>query len=63
MERLLTLDQAGEVLGVGPRFPRRLAAERKIRFVKVGRQVRIPEAAIAKYVQSRTVEPITINDV
>jgi excisionase family DNA binding protein len=63
MEQLLTIDEAGAALGTGPRFPRRLIAERRIRFVRVGRHVRIPESAIADYVQARTVEPLTVRDV
>jgi len=55
---LLTVDQAGELLGTGPRFPRRLIAERRIRFVHVGRHVRIPESALIDYVNANTVEPI-----
>lgn len=59
MERLLTVEQAAEVLGTnGPRFPRRLIAERRIRFVRVGRHVRIPESAIRDFVEANTVEPV-----
>ena len=54
---LLTLDQAAELLGTGPRFARRLVAERRIRFVHVGRHVRIPESALVDYVVANTVEP------
>jgi excisionase family DNA binding protein len=56
---LLTIDQAAELLGTGPRFPRRLIAERRIRFVHVGRHVRIPESALIEYVIANTVEPAT----
>ena len=55
MERLLSVDDAAEVLGTSVRFPRRLIAERRIRFVRVGRHVRIPESAIAEYIEARTV--------
>src|SRR4051794_21338522 len=55
---LLTIDQAGELLGTGPRFPRRLIAERRIRFVHVGRHVRIPQSALTDYVIANTVEPL-----
>ena len=58
MERLLTIDEAAEALGTGPRFPRRLIAERRIRFVHVGRHVRIPESALVAYVSAGTVEPV-----
>jgi excisionase family DNA binding protein len=46
MERLLTVEEAAEVLNTSTRFPRRLIAERRIRFVRVGRHVRIPPSAI-----------------
>jgi excisionase family DNA binding protein len=56
--RLLTVDQAAERLGTSVRFPRRLIAERRITFVRVGRHVRIPEEAIEDMIASGTVEPI-----
>jgi excisionase family DNA binding protein len=56
--KLLTIDQAAERLGTSVRFPRRLIAERRITFVRVGRHVRIPEAAIDDMIASGTVEPI-----
>lgn len=56
MDRLLTVDEAAELLGTGPRFLRRLIAERRIDFVKVGRHVRIPSSALAAWVKERTVE-------
>ena len=59
LEPLLTVDQAGELLNTGPRFPRRLIAERRIRFVRVGRHVRIPESALREFIRAGTVEPMT----
>ncbi|WP_282206313.1 excisionase family DNA-binding protein [Kitasatospora fiedleri] len=63
MDRLLTVKEAAEVLGTwetsGERFPRRLVAERRIAFVKVGRHVRIPAAALAEYIVANTVQPVT----
>lgn len=61
MERLLTVDQAAEMLGTTARFPRRLIAERRITFVKIGRHVRIPASALAAYIESATVEPLSIS--
>ena len=58
IERHLTVPEVAELLGTTERFPRRLIAERRIRFVKVGTHVRIPESALAEYVQANTVEPI-----
>jgi excisionase family DNA binding protein len=57
MERLLTVGQAAELLGTTPRFPRRLISERRIRFVRVGRHVRIPAKALADFIEAGTVEP------
>ena len=60
VERHLTVGQVAELLGTGERFPRRLIAERRIRFVHVGRHVRIPESALAEFLAAGTVEPITV---
>lgn len=57
-ERLLTVEEAGTRLGTTERFPRRLIAERRIAFVKVGRHVRIPESALAAYIEAHTVQPV-----
>jgi excisionase family DNA binding protein len=54
---LFTVDEAAELLGTGPRFPRRLIAERRIRYVKVGRHVRIPQSALIEFVTANTVNP------
>ncbi len=58
MDRLLNLDEVAAVLGTSARFPRRLIAERRIRFVHVGRHVRIPESAVKEYIASGVVEPV-----
>lgn len=58
-DRLLTVAQVAELLATGETFPRRLIAERRIRFVRVGRHVRIPESAVAEFIATGTVEPIT----
>ncbi|KUN79142.1 excisionase family DNA-binding protein [Streptomyces griseoruber] len=57
-DRYLSVDQVAELLGTTARFPRRLIEERRIRYVKVGRHVRIPESAVAEFIRSRTVEPL-----
>ncbi len=62
-ERLLTIAEAAERLNTAPRFPRRLVAERRIRFVKLGRFVRIPESAIHEFISAGLVEPMTASDV
>ncbi|WP_443333188.1 helix-turn-helix domain-containing protein [Streptomyces sp. CB03234] len=57
-DRLLSVADAAERLGTGVRFIRRLVAERRIRYVKVGKHVRIAESALAAYIEERTVEPV-----
>ncbi|MFJ8470411.1 excisionase family DNA-binding protein [Kitasatospora sp. NPDC094011] len=60
LDPLLTTAQAAELLGTTERFPRRLIAERRITFVKVGRHVRIPASALAEFIAARTVQPVTV---
>jgi excisionase family DNA binding protein len=62
-DRLLTVEAAAERLSTSPRFVRRLIAERRIEFVKIGRHVRISEAALAQFVEAGRVEPLTGSDV
>jgi excisionase family DNA binding protein len=61
VEKLLNVDEAAAVLGTSSRFPRRLIAERRIRFVRIGRHVRIPASALEEYVNSGTVQPVTLS--
>jgi excisionase family DNA binding protein len=58
-ERLLTVAEAAEVLRTSERFPRRLIAERRIRFTRIGRHVRIPESALRESIAAGLVEPLT----
>ena len=61
MDRLLTVDQAGELLNTGPRFfVPRLIAEHRIEFVHVGRHVRITESALARFVEAGSVPVMTV---
>ncbi len=57
-ERLLTVDEAAERLGTGVRFIRRLVQERRIRYVKIGKHVRIADSVLTAYIEERTVEPV-----
>lgn len=56
-DRYLNVDQVAKLLGTSVRFPRRLIAERRITFVKVGRHVRIPESELTAYIEAHTVRP------
>jgi excisionase family DNA binding protein len=57
-DRLLTVEEAAELLNTTPRFPRRLIAERRIRFTRVGRHVRIPESALRELIDAGMVVPV-----
>jgi excisionase family DNA binding protein len=49
---LMTVEQAGEYLGTGTRFIRRLITERRIGFVKVGKYVRLKRATLDAFVDA-----------
>ena len=66
-DRLLTVAQAAEMLGTSERFPRRLIAERRIRYVRLGENgkrghVRIPESALRAFIAAGVIEPLTVAD-
>ena len=54
---LLTVDQAAERLGTSPRFIRRLIAERRIAFAKLGKHVRIDTTDLDAFVAAGRVAP------
>jgi len=56
---LLDVDEAARRLGTKPRFVRRLIAERRIEFHRVGRHVRISEVALAEFIEAGRIEPLT----
>jgi excisionase family DNA binding protein len=57
-EQLLSVQEVAELLGTSERFPRRLIAERRIEFVRVGRPVRIPVSALRDFIKEGRVEPV-----
>jgi excisionase family DNA binding protein len=57
-QRLLTVGEVADRLGTSVRFPRRLIAERRIQYVKVGRHVRIPERVVDEWIAASTVEAL-----
>lgn len=63
MDDLLTIDQAAERLNTTPRFIRRLIAERRIAFVRLGRHVRVAAADLDAFVKAGRIEPMTRADV
>jgi excisionase family DNA binding protein len=62
LDQLFTVPEAAELLSTSVRFVRRLIAERRIEFVKVGRHVRIRESALITFVVAGTVAPMTTFD-
>ena len=56
MDTLLSVEQAAERLGTSERFVRRLIAERRIAYVKLGRHVRISEHDLTSFVATGRVE-------
>lgn len=57
-EQLLTVEAAAERLDTTVRFIRRLIAERRIEFVKIGRHVRVTESALADFIEAGKVPPL-----
>jgi len=54
---LLDVESAALALGTPVRFVRRLVAERRIRFYKIGRYVRIDRRDLDAFIAAGTVEP------
>ena len=46
--------QVAALLAVNPETVRRLAARRKLRFVRVGAELRFPESGIREYLDKQT---------
>ena len=57
MDTLLSTEQAAERLGTSVRFVRRLIAERRVAYMKLGRHVRIAESDLINYVTAGRIEP------
>ena len=49
-DQLLTVAQAGDYLGTGERFIRRLIAQRRITYVKLGKYVRLQRSTLDAYI-------------
>lgn len=58
-DELLTSDEVAQRLRATTRFVRRLVAERRIAYVKVGRLVRFEPAAVEAYIEANRVVPMT----
>lgn len=51
-DELLTIEQAGEYLGTGGRFVRRLIAQRRVAYVKLGKYVRLQRSALDAFIEA-----------
>ncbi len=51
-DELLTIEQAGEYLGTGGRFVRRLVAQRRVGYVKLGKHVRLQRSALDAFIEA-----------
>ena len=56
LDRLLTVEEAADRLGTSVRFVRRLIAERRIAYVKVGRHVRLDPADVEAFIAASRVQ-------
>ncbi|KQY28470.1 DNA-binding protein [Nocardia sp. Root136] len=59
----LTVDQAAEYLGTGVRFIRRIVAERRVVFYKVGSYVRFMRSDLDAFAQAGRVDVAPSNQV
>lgn len=58
--RLLSIAEAADAMGTPERFVRRLVAERRIAYHKIGKYVRIAEGDVLAFVQAGRVEPARV---
>ena len=56
---LLTVEQAADRIRMSARYVRRLIAERRIGFYRLGRSVRIDPAELTAFVTAGRIEPIS----
>ena len=58
LPRLLTIDQLAQLLNVNARHVRRLVAERRVPFLKVGRFIRFNPTEIIAWLSHKHVAPV-----
>jgi excisionase family DNA binding protein len=63
MNTYLTVTEAAAYLNTSVRFVRRLIAERRIAFHKIGTHVRLDVDDLNSFIQAGRVEPITVGRV
>jgi excisionase family DNA binding protein len=62
-DQLLTVEAAAERMSTSVRFIRRLIAERRIAFVKLGPHVRIAESDIVAFIEAGRVDAIDVPEI
>jgi len=55
---LLTVDQAAHRLGTSVRFVRRLRAERRLAFVKIGKHLRVDSNDLEAFIDAHREQPM-----
>lgn len=58
-QELLDIESAAQHLSVSPRFVRRLVAQRRVPYLKIGKFVRFEVADLDAWLQSCRVESVT----
>lgn len=56
MDQLLDIAQAAERLNVSPRFVRRLIAERRIDYLKIGKFIRFHPAELDAWIERQRIQ-------
>lgn len=62
-DRLLTPAEAADYLNTSERFIRRLIAERRITFVKLGRHVRLAESDLIDFIEAGRITSLDAQEV
>ncbi len=60
---VLTVDQAADRMNMSVRYVRRLVADRRIAFHRIGRSIRLTTADVDAHIRAGRVEPLTTSDV
>ena len=63
MDKLVTVQEAAELLGTSVRFVRRLILERRITYTKIGRHVRIATSDLDAFIAAGRIEADTMRQV
>lgn len=60
---ILTAEQAADRMNMSVRYVRRLVAERRIPFHRIGRSIRLTSTDVDAHVAAGRVEPLTVSEV